>query len=504
MLYPSEQVKKFVILFQGRSGSTYLTEALRSHSKIRAQGEQLVGRKEQGFVAQAQWIREFFKPRPLAPYAAIGFKTKLSDVVDAGEFANLLKSLDVNIIHLERHNMVKQTISWLNSERLYEATGDWNLYKEADRLPHLEVDLEKFADSLSLLEQGKRWLRRYVDKLALPTLRLSYEDLLLDFEGTIERVLDFLEVPLESVESRVKKSTNDDLRQAVSNFEELRAQYVGTTYEQMFDEVLGSSIVKLDPKRIKKMNYTKFVIVSQERSGSVLLELLLASHGHVLSFGEIFNPVEARRRESRKKAKPVELDDDPIEYLEDHIYKEYADNINAVGFRLFYTHARNNAWKAVWEYLRTSNVRIVHLKRKNLLDRYLSHQLALRSNKWIAYQGEDDTPYQPITLDPADCFKDFHRSLWYQKEIDEFFKDNPKLEVIYEDLCDDIATECKRVQEFLGLEFQALSTKTRKQLTQTKSEVIANYGDLKEMLTVWVSEGWAREEWIDFFDEEGI
>ena len=39
---------------------------------------------------------------------------------------------------------------------------------------------------------------------------------------------------------QVRKNTNDDLREAVSNFDELRSHYIGTPYEQMFDEVLVS------------------------------------------------------------------------------------------------------------------------------------------------------------------------------------------------------------------------------------------------------------------------
>jgi hypothetical protein len=41
------------------------------------------------------------------------------------------------------------------------------------------------------------------------------------------------------LESRTLKHTNDDLRQVILNFDELRSDYVGTPYECMFDEVLA-------------------------------------------------------------------------------------------------------------------------------------------------------------------------------------------------------------------------------------------------------------------------
>lgn len=252
------------------------------------------------------------------------------------------------------------------------------------------------------------------------------------------------------------------------------------------------------------MSYTKFVILAQERTGSNFLQMLLASHSSVLIFGELFNPSEEiRQRGSKKIGRALALDDDPIEYLEDYVYREYPDNIKAVGFRLFYTHARKDEWKGVWEYLGQTKERIIHLKRRNLLDRYLSLQLAYMSKKWIAFQGDPSPSYsRPLTLNIKDCFRDFHRSVWFQNEVDDFFKDSPILQVIYEDLAGDPVGECIRIQQFLGLEIKQLLANSVKQQTKKKSEIIVNYDQLKKQLILGVSKGWAKKEWIDFFDEE--
>lgn len=251
------------------------------------------------------------------------------------------------------------------------------------------------------------------------------------------------------------------------------------------------------------MSYTKFVIVGQQRTGSTLLQLLLSSHSDVLSFGELFNPSEEiRQKGSKRIGRTLALDDDPIEYLENYVYRKYPDNIKAVGFRLFYTHARNDEWKGVWEYLRKSKERIIHLKRRNLLDRYLSLQLAQMSKKWIAFQGDPSPSYsRPITLNVKDCFRDFHRSVWFQNEVDDFFKDNPIVEVIYEDLAADPVGECRRIQTFLGLEVTKLLSESLKQQTKKNSEIIVNYDQLKKQLILGISKGWAKEEWLDFFEE---
>jgi len=251
------------------------------------------------------------------------------------------------------------------------------------------------------------------------------------------------------------------------------------------------------------MNYTKFIILGQGRTGSNLLLSLLASHRQIFVVGEVFNAAEEVRKKIKKLPRPLKSGEHPIEYLEAYLYKVQPEHIKAVGFKLFYEHARDNEWKDVWQYLRRSKVKILHLKRKNLLDRYLSHQLALRSNVWISFKPGNGKFNNPIKLQPQKCFQDFHRTLRRQENIDGFFSENPKLEIIYEELCDNPIENSKNIQDFLGLNYQALSAKTIKQRIKKKSELILNYNDLKEQLIQARLNGkeWAKEEWLEFFDE---
>ncbi len=226
---------RFVLLFMGRSGSTNLVEALASHPGIAARGEWLFGKDGD---RQLRGARRFLTRPPQGEYSAIGFKTKLKDVRDPEEFAGLLREVGARIILMRRRNVIKQVVSRFNSHRLYEATRDWNLYDEEDRLPPATIDLTWFSGSLEEIEEEKRELESYVRDLGVPMLSLYYEDLLVDRQATLERVFSFLGVRFEPVWGRCNKNTNDDLREAVSNFDELRSHYVGTPYEQMFDEVL--------------------------------------------------------------------------------------------------------------------------------------------------------------------------------------------------------------------------------------------------------------------------
>jgi hypothetical protein len=72
-------------------------------------------------------------------------------------------------------------------------------------------------------------------------LRLSYEDLLEDPTDFVRRALAFLDAGIQPTVGATLKNTADDLRHAITNFDQLRARYVGTKYEQMFDEAVLSA-----------------------------------------------------------------------------------------------------------------------------------------------------------------------------------------------------------------------------------------------------------------------
>lgn len=232
----------FVILFEGRCGSTHLTRLLDAHPRIRARPEMLSRIKNNGGgpKKQLRWARRHLVPPPDGSVDAIGFKTKLRDVIDVPGFASVLMGCNARVIHLERENLVKLAVSSINAGRLAKATNRYNLFDEADRLPPLHIDIDEFIWNL---EQRGAWqedLRQFLSRLDQPSLRVSYESLLRDESAVLEQVFAFLGVDPFPVSSDVLKNTSDNLRDAITNFEELRTHFVGTRYEPMFDEVIAS------------------------------------------------------------------------------------------------------------------------------------------------------------------------------------------------------------------------------------------------------------------------
>jgi LPS sulfotransferase NodH len=239
-LFFRPQVTPYVILFIERDGSTYMTSLLMSHPHVQAIYERFAVLKQKGASAQEQlaWAENFYTPPLLNRKSALGFKTKLVDVLDLAGFTELLHRKNVRVIQMQRRNRVKAVISRINAARLHEASGKWNLYDESDRLPPLQVDLEQFSQYLNEREAADAELDNYVSNLQLPKHKIIYEELLVDKDRTLNELLDFLQVTRLALQSKTLKNTRDDLREAVSNLDELKAYFADSAYADMFNEVL--------------------------------------------------------------------------------------------------------------------------------------------------------------------------------------------------------------------------------------------------------------------------
>ena len=234
------QITPYIILFIERDGSTYLTSLLMSHPHIHAIYERFAVLRKKGASAQEQldWASNFYNIPLLSRKAALGFKTKLVDVLNLEGFTDLLTRKNIRVIQMQRRNRVKAVISRINAARLHEISGKWNLYNETNRLPPIEVDLDQFDLYLKEREVADNQLNGYVDQLNLPKHKIIYEDLLVDKDNTLREIMDFLNVKHVPLQAKTLKNTKDNLSEAVLNLDELRQRYSGSVYANMFDEVL--------------------------------------------------------------------------------------------------------------------------------------------------------------------------------------------------------------------------------------------------------------------------
>jgi LPS sulfotransferase NodH len=245
-------------------------------------------------------------------------------------------------------------------------------------------------------------------------------------------------------------------------------------------------------------NYTQFIVLSQARTGSNFLLSLLDSHEQVVTYGELFRDLDSvgwdRPSSGRNPhSKPLILlrNKNPRKFLETEVYNRYPLNVSAVGFKIFYDHARAVYLKTVWEFLQSQrDIKIIHLKRRNLLQSLVSLKKALITKQWIAVnqkESKDKLPDTSITLTYEDCLQYFQKTHDYMLDHDTFFSQHPMIDIYYEDLCADNINQTRMIQDFLGLNYRPLKSYTLKQSSLPISESITNYFELKEQFqnTPW-------------------
>lgn len=233
---------RFIVLFEARSGSTYLMESLNSHPQIVAAKEHFANLRERIRIGQVEpqtqleWLHQFYFREESPQCRAIGFKTKLKDIALKDEVAQWLRENGLKVILLQRRNRIKLAVSLINAMRLNEKTGDWNLYRKEDRPGPLQIDVPQFNKWLSGLDAAREQLEQYARSLQLDLLTLHYEDLFYQGESTFARIFDFLGVEAHPLQAECMKNTSDDLRDVVENYDELRSQFTATKYEEMFSK----------------------------------------------------------------------------------------------------------------------------------------------------------------------------------------------------------------------------------------------------------------------------
>ena len=221
---------KFIILFQGRTGSSYLTESINSYPGIVMLPEILGGEAQKAtpkhVALQIKKLNKVFRKDNT------GFKAKLADVLDHKALTAYIKDNDIKIIYMVRKNLIKLAISVINGRRLFKETGLWNLENAQDRLPPFRVDLPELDHVLTVRERQEEELREFVAGLPT-TIEVEYEDLLHNEKQTLKKLYTFLGVPFVHTKGTTYKNTDDDISKAILNYEEVVSRYKGTKYEEM-------------------------------------------------------------------------------------------------------------------------------------------------------------------------------------------------------------------------------------------------------------------------------
>lgn len=225
----------------------------------------------------------------------------------------------------------------------------------------------------------------------------------------------------------------------------------------------------------------RFLVICRGRTGSHFLLTMLESHQRIRQVWEPFdvegNPLRKRQIEQMG----------PLDYLNEKL-RRVADE-KLVGFKILYHQYDEEFMQRMGlpslEPVRSFvehdlSLKVIHLKRRNMLRTLVSSRIADRTRSYIIFNDSRRDQTSSLELSPEQCEAEFVHIEETQQRLDETFRAHNRLELYYENLVDPTASESLQVQKFLGVRPGRLEASTVRQNVRPLSEVITNYGSLKQ------------------------
>ena len=223
-----------------------------------------------------------------------------------------------------------------------------------------------------------------------------------------------------------------------------------------------------------------FVILSAARSGSTLLVDLLNNHPEVVCSLELLNKEEIHNRQLEGASKRTLL-----KYIKVAMFQWYGYVKGMSGFKIFSDQLRVTNLR-LRDVLTTLNEpKLVILYRRNVLETYVSLEIAKRNNKWYSMTSANaesiDVDWEHFLNYANESIQDWKTSLQQVKNYEHNFI------VSYEELCEDKVEKIKGIIEFLclpELEWEYLWYSV-KQNPKPLEKKVSNYKEITENMRVY-------------------
>ena len=267
---------RLIVLTSGRTGSSWLTQALNSHPQIVCFGSVFGASTDfvsfdvdgyDNFSTQDQALRErdvqkFLQERIFCDHGsdvrAVGFKLQYKNVYG---YPSLLDHLtadrELRVVHLQRRNLLRSFISL----QLAETTGQYHRQplrlgwrRLLTGLRHPERAIERLRTRLATRSytppslrlakedceqfiQRTRWSQGHYNKRfsAQEGMGILYEEMVKDAQSAFGRVQEFLGVERRALSYSQQPLNVAPMRDLLANYDELREALRDTQYAWMFD-----------------------------------------------------------------------------------------------------------------------------------------------------------------------------------------------------------------------------------------------------------------------------
>lgn len=247
-----------------------------------------------------------------------------------------------------------------------------------------------------------------------------------------------------------------------------------------------------------------YMITCPARSGSTMLVHFLRSHPDICSHCEVFTPtritgiVGTYIRKSREQPGflerlSAERDKDPVKFL----YKIVLDlqGKQVAGFKLKHDELVLPEFRMLRDAIVDDrDFRIIHLRRENLLRRYLSHYVTNRITHVTLAVLDQPVPEVPaVRLEARDCERDFETVRAREAEFDRLFAQHRSFSISYEEIVALVPAQMEALQDFLGVPRLELTTTTKRLGKTSLRASIENFDELRDYF--------ANTAFAKFFDE---
>lgn len=226
--------------------------------------------------------------------------------------------------------------------------------------------------------------------------------------------------------------------------------------------------------------YARFVVLTRSRTGSTMLTSFLNSHPNIYAMGEVFSWLNGKRYEN----------------VLNKVFSRQPANVKAVGFKIFYYHPQDDPSCGIWnELMNMRELRLIHLKRRNILRTLLSRKIAAKRDIWSATNGvaRVDVDAKKVEFKVDELREEFERTRAWEEEYDKMFSTHPIVVVYYEDLVERPEMAFRWITDMLGLPHHKPKTALVKQNPEKLSQLIVNYEEVKQ--------AFSGTQWESYFED---
>jgi len=220
---------RFAIVGNPRTGSSHLVSLLDSHPDIACWDDEILDEGEAFDTSPFEDPRDFLRKVVFDVNAkAVGFKLLWDALERTDGVWNLLKDLEIRLVHTCRSNALDGLLSY----RLAKTNNSFTSWYGAWTVTRIALDP---GDCVAWFEQTRlhdEEIRRHSQEHGLSRVEIEYEELV----RTQDKVLEFLGMPKIPLTSRLVKQRKGTQSELITNYVELKSTFKGTPWIRFFED----------------------------------------------------------------------------------------------------------------------------------------------------------------------------------------------------------------------------------------------------------------------------